>query len=530
MVASPVLGVKGDGVFASMRSATLLGVQGRPLDVEVHVGVGLPGFTIVGQPDEACRESRDRVRAALLSSGLSWPNRRITVNLAPSGERKGGAGLDLAIAVGLLVAQELLAPECCSEFAFIAELGLDGSLRSVPGVVPLVGALSDREVIVAPQCVNEARAVAHRTAHAVSTLAELMACLQGESAWPEVFPQVRHRTTVNGDGQGATSNDGAGFADMADVRGQPAARHALEIAAAGAHHLLLIGPPGAGKSMLAHRLPGILPSLDADDALMVTMIHSAANLSIPASGLIRRPPFRAPHHSASMIAMVGGGTAAMRPGEISLASYGVLFLDELSEFAPTVLDALRQPLEEGNVRLSRAKSSVTLPARFLLVAATNPCPCGEGAPGVCICDDRIRQRYLRRFSGPLLDRFDLRVAVDRPHVDDLLADEHGEASESVANRVERARLIALERSGCLNSMLTADLLDEHAALTRSAMQLIRSHLEQGRLTGRGYHRIRRVARTIADLQGDMGSVDVQHIAAALALRIGVQPMLSGDQS
>ncbi|MEO5973817.1 MAG: YifB family Mg chelatase-like AAA ATPase [Ilumatobacteraceae bacterium] len=505
-----------------MRSATLLGVQGRPLDVEVHVGVGLPGFTIVGQPDEACRESRDRVRAALLSSGLSWPNRRITVNLASSGERKGGAGLDLAIAVGLLVAQEIIAPDRCIEFAFLAELGLDGSLRPVPGVVPLVGALADRDVVVAPQCVYEARAVARRNVQAVATLGELVSCLRGDSDWPEQqSPMSEGKVGID------NSTDEV---DMSDVRGQPAARRALEIAAAGAHHLLFIGPPGAGKSMLARRLPSILPPLDADDALMVTMIHSAANLAIPSGGLIRNPPFRSPHHSASMIAMVGGGTAAMRPGEISLASYGVLFLDELGEFAPSVLDALRQPLEEGLVRLSRAKSSVTLPAKFLLVSATNPCPCGEGAPGVCVCDVRMRQRYLRRFSGPLLDRFDLRVAVDRPRVDDLLADEHGETSSCIASRVVRARRVAHDRSGCLNSMLTADLLDEHASLTRSATQLVRSQLERGRLTGRGYHRIRRVARTIADLQGDIGEVDEQHIAAALALRIGVQPLLLGDQS
>lgn len=508
-------------MFASIRSATLLGVQGRPLDVEVHVGVGLPGFTIVGQPDEACRESRDRVRAALLSSGLSWPNRRITINLASSSERRGGAGLDLAIAVGLLVAQEVIEASSCVDLAFVAELGLDGSLRSVPGVVPLVGALHDRDVVVAPQCVHEARAVAGRSARAVSSLGELVQCLLGDQAWPDEFASDQdHRV----------SNELVTALDMSDVRGQPAARGALEIAAAGNHHLLLIGPPGSGKSMLAQRLVSIMPTLDASDGLLATMIHSAANLPIPDSGLIRRPPFRAPHHSASMIAMVGGGTAAMRPGEISLAAYGVLFLDELGEFMPSVLDALRQPLEEGVVHLSRAKSAVTLPAKFLLVGATNPCPCGEGAPGVCICDDRMRQRYLRRFSGPLLDRFDLRVAVNRPHVDELLAIEPGEASHVVAARVVLARDIATARSGCLNSMLTADLLDEHAPLTRGARQLVRAQLEHGRLTGRGYHRIRRVARTIADLRGELGPVDEPHIAAALALRVGLLPAFAGDQS
>ncbi len=512
-------------MFASIRSATLLGVQGRPLDVEVHVGVGLPGFTIVGQPDEACRESRDRVRAALLSSGMSWPNRRITINLASSSERRGGSGLDLAIAVGLLVAQEVIEASSCADLAFVAELGLDGSLRSVPGVVPLVGALHDRDVVVAPQCVHEARAVASRSARAVSSLGELVQCLLGHQPWPDISAS-----------DFASNHDGRGFGeivsalDMADVRGQPAARGALEIAAAGNHHLLLIGPPGSGKSMLAQRLVSILPNLDANDGLLATMIHSAANLPIPDSGLIRRPPFRAPHHSASMIAMVGGGTAAMRPGEISLAAYGVLFLDELGEFMPSVLDALRQPLEEGVVHLSRAKSAVTLPAKFLLVGATNPCPCGEGAPGVCICDDRMRQRYLRRFSGPLLDRFDLRVAVNRPHVDELLAKEPGEASHVVAARVALARDIAIARAGCLNSMLTADLLDEYAPLTRGARQLVRAQLERGQLTGRGYHRIRRVARTIADLRGELGSVDEPHIAAALALRVGLLPAFAGNQS
>ena len=523
--------------FSSVRSSTLLGVQGKAVDVEIHVGMGLPGFTIVGQPDEACRESRDRVRAALLSCDLPWPNRRITVNLATSvHERKGGAGLDVAIAIGLLIVQDVLPNEIAERYAFIAELGLDGTLRPVAGVVPLVAAIDDRIVVVANECEREARIAARDEVVCAQTLAHLVKCLTGEAAWIPAPTSTQVRTIINA---------APPIIDMKDVRGQSAARQALEIAAAGAHHLLFVGPPGAGKSMLAQRVSGILPVLTDEEAVATTIVHSAAQVSLPQTGIITLPPFRAPHHSTSLVAMVGGGTSTMRPGEISLATNGVLFLDELGEFAPTVLDALRQPLEDGVVRLARAKSSITMPARFLLIAATNPCPCGEGMPGVCVCDDSAKKRYLRRFSGPLLDRFDLRVAVSRPHVDELLADTPAESSAAVAKRVLHVREMAMLRSGCLNSSLSADMLDDFAPLTTSAAALLRYHLERGRLSGRGYHRIRRVARTIADLQSannrsiknsiengienSTDQIDEAHVATALALRVGVHPQLSGDR-
>ncbi|MCU1501886.1 MAG: putative magnesium chelatase, partial [Ilumatobacteraceae bacterium] len=485
-------------MVATVRSATLLGVQGHPVFVEVYVSTGLPAFQIVGLPDEACRESRDRVRAAVLSSGLCWPSKRITVNLAPSTQRKGGSGLDLAIAVAFLVADGQLTADLVAELGFVGELGLDGSIRAVPGVAPMVAAMLGCRAVVPVASYREAHAVAGDGVRVAGSLVELVEALQLLVPWPDPPDEV-------------PDEDPPPPLDLADVRGQDSARRALEITAAGGHNLLFVGPPGSGKTMLAQRLPGLLPPLTQAVALEATMIHSAAGVRLPPTGIIRRPPFRAPHHSSSMVSLVGGGSASLRPGEISLAHGGVLFLDELGEFSSHVLDGLRQPLEDGVIRIARARVSATLPARFLLVAATNPCPCGGGAPGMCECADGARLRYLRRLSGPLLDRFDLRVGVHRPAIDDLLAVGGGERTTVVAARVAAARRRAAARNGIPNAEIPAAHLDVFAALTSAAKALLRGELERDRLTGRGYHRIRRVARTIADLDGDVELVDECHV-------------------
>jgi magnesium chelatase family protein len=510
-------------VLASIPSASLLGATGIPVRVEVHIGKGLPGFRIVGQPDPTCREARDRVRAAVMSTGREWPTRCITVNLAPSGPRKIGAGLDLAIAIGVIIASEQLPLGTVDGLGFVGELGLDGSLRRVPGVAPMVAVLGDVDPVVPAASAAEALVASQGPVRVASTLSEVLGALAGLEPWPDVV--------VDDD-----AADEVAVPDLADVRGQPVARRALEIAAAGGHHLLMVGSPGSGKTMLAQRLPGLLPPLGRADSLAATMVHSAAGMPMPRGGLIVRPPFRAPHHTTSTIALVGGGSASLRPGEISLSHGGVLFLDELGEFTPAALDGLREPLEEGVIRVSRAHARAVLPARFQLVAATNPCPCGGGPPGSCECDDVARLRYIRRLSGPLLDRFDLRVAVQRPSVDDLLDSAGGEPTSVVAARVAVARDLALARAGRLNAELHGELLDLHARLSPDPLAVLRDEMERGRLTGRGYHRVRRVARTIADLRhvrfsaaaGSVaGDIEVTDVEVALSLRTRVRSTTPG---
>ena len=498
-------------MLAMVASATLVGVQGQPISVEVHVSTGLPSFSIVGLPDASCRESRDRVRAAILSSGLRWPQKRITVNLAPTGVRKGGAGLDLPIAVALLVADEQLPQPATETKAFIGELGLDGSLRHVPGTLALVHALDRPSVVLPASCAAEARLVPDVDVCSAPTLKALAFALRGQCAWPKT-PDLP-----------APPSDAAG-PDLADVRGQPLGRLAVEVAAAGGHHLLMVGPPGAGKTMLAERLPGLLPPLGPVEALEVTRVHSAAGLPLPPAVLIRRPPFRAPHHSASPVSLIGGGGTQMRPGELSCAHRGVMFLDELGEFPTDVLDMLRQPLEEGQVLVCRARASVTFPAKVLLVAAMNPCPCGsERGPGSCRCRDTAKARYAARVSGPLLDRFDLRIYVDRPDVTDLVPTDRSpvsspESSAVVAGRVAAARARAASRGVPSNSEIPGHRLDELAPLQREAAALLETRLRQGQLSARGLHRVRKVARTMADLAGWDGHVRPEDVYSALALR------------
>jgi magnesium chelatase family protein len=514
--------------LARTRSVALVGVTGHLVEVEADISPGLPSYGLVGLPDTSLAESRDRVRAAIVNSGQRWPSttRRTTVNLSPASLPKRGSSFDLAIAFAILAADGVVPPAVGVDAVLLGELGLDGRVRAVRGVLPAVLAASEAgvaSVVVPAANAAEAALVPGVRVTAVRSLAQLVALARGEPGPPELEEPVVEEPAATCDAQDAAR------LDLADVLGQPGARAVLEVAAAGGHHLLMVGPPGAGKTMLAERLPGLLPALDTDAAIDVTVVHSVAGTLPPGSPLVTRPPFQSPHHTASVPAIVGGGSSHVRPGAASLAHRGVLFMDEAPEFAPAVLDALREPLESGEICVSRLAAQVRFPARFQLVLAANPCPCGQsvGRGGDCTCAPMAKLRYFGRLSGPLLDRVDLRHHMSAPTRRELRADRGmAESSAAVAARVLAARARMRSRlSGTpwrANSEVPGYVLRRDWPLPWEVVAVAERELDKGALTARGVDRVLRVAWTIADLSG-LERPGGNEVAVALGYRGALQP-------
>ncbi|MER5979139.1 YifB family Mg chelatase-like AAA ATPase [Streptomyces sp. NPDC001857] len=527
--------------FARTCSVALVGVEGVVVEVQADLEPGVAAFTLVGLPDKSLSESRDRVRAAVVNSGGEWPQKKLTVGLSPASVPKAGSGFDLAIASAVLGASERIDPRVLADIVMIGELGLDGRVRPVRGILPAVLAAADAgyEQVVVPECAAaEASLVPGVSVLGVRSLRQLIAVLADEPV-PEEEPEEAGRPDpllagLRMPGTGAATGmhtvDAAHHDqghDLADVVGQRSARTAVEVAAAGGHHLFLEGPPGAGKTMLAERLPAVLPRLSREESLEVTAVHSVAGLLPPGKPLIDVPPYCAPHHSATMQALVGGGPHIARPGAVSMAHRGVLFLDETPEFSSHALDALRQPLEAGHVVIARSAGVVRFPARFLMVLAANPCPCGRFSlrDSLCECSPSAVRRYQARLSGPLLDRVDLRVEVDPVSRAELVhRGPGGETTATVADRVRTARERASARLAGTpwrtNSEVPGRELRSRWHPLSGAMDEAERNLERGVLTARGLDRVLRVAWTVADLVGH-DRPDATDVALALQLRTGV---------
>ncbi|HEX77854.1 MAG TPA: YifB family Mg chelatase-like AAA ATPase [Dehalococcoidia bacterium] len=501
-------------MLAKVISCAVVGLEGAIVEVEVDISPGLPSFTIVGLPDTAVQEARERVRSAIRNSGCLFPAKRITVNLAPADLKKEGPAYDLPIAIGILLSSEQVSADV-SGILFLGELSLDGSLRHTHGILPMVSLARERglsAVVVPAADAREASLVEGTTILPAATLGELVAHLRGDTTIPEYRP----------DGVWEEAVPLWATADLSYIKGQEHVKRALEVAAAGGHNMVMSGPPGAGKTLLARALPSILPSMSNEEALEVTKVYSVSGLLPPDMPLIRHRPFRSPHYTISHAGLVGGGRWP-RPGEISLSHRGVLFLDELPEFGHSVLEVLRQPLEDKVVTISRAQGSVTFPANFMLVAAMNPCPCGYYGDPVreCTCSPYLVSRYRKRISGPLLDRIDIFCEVPRVDYEKLTDDRAGEGSETVRRRVTAARDIQRERFrgtrlSC-NAEMTPVEVREFCRVAPAAQGLLQAAMNQLYLSARAFHRVLKLARTIADLAG-AETIDASHLAEALQYR------------